>query len=171
MVRSALPIAWIALRLLILLNILYGVAIALLIAMTIIDTDWAMRGLGVADRPDAPRVLMWMRLAAILGLAAVPLNHAVLARLLAMVETVRSGSPFVRANAYRLHAIAWALAGLQLLSMAIAGAARMASSPEHPFRLDAGFSAAGWLAVLMAFVLARVFAEGTLMREDLDGTI
>lgn len=171
MVRSALPIAWIALRLLILLNILYGLAVALLIAMTLIDPDWAMRGLGVSDDPDAPRVLMWMRAAAILGLAAVPLNHAVLARLLAMVETVRSGSPFVLANAYRLHAIAWALAALQLISMAISGAARMASTAAHPFRLDAGFSAAGWLAVLMAFVLARVFAEGTLMREDLDGTV
>ena len=30
---------------------------------------------------------------------------------------------------------------------------------------------AGWLAVIMTFVLARVFAEGTLMREDLEGTV
>ena len=28
-----------------------------------------------------------------------------------------------------------------------------------------------WLGVLLTFILARVFAEGTLMREDLDGTI
>lgn len=28
-----------------------------------------------------------------------------------------------------------------------------------------------WLAVLFTFVLARVFAEGTLMREDLEGTV
>ena len=27
------------------------------------------------------------------------------------------------------------------------------------------------LAVLLTFVLARVFAEGTLMREDLEGTV
>jgi hypothetical protein len=37
--------------------------------------------------------------------------------------------------------------------------------------MDAGFSVNGWLAVLMSFILARVFAEGTLMREDLEGTI
>ena len=36
---------------------------------------------------------------------------------------------------------------------------------------DAGFSTSGWLAVLLTFVLARVFAAGTLMREDLDGTV
>ena len=37
--------------------------------------------------------------------------------------------------------------------------------------LDAGFSINGWLAVLLTFLLARVFAEGTLMREDLKGTV
>ena len=29
----------------------------------------------------------------------------------------------------------------------------------------------GWLAVLLAFLQARVFAEGTRMREDLEGTV
>lgn len=168
---TALPIAWVALRILILLNVLYGLAIAALVVLTILNPGWAMRGLGVADYPDAERVLFWMRIAALLGLAAVPFNHAVLSRLQAVVETVRFGDPFVAANAYRLNAIAWSLMALQLISMAIAGIARMVSTAEHPFRLDAGFSAAGWLAVLMAFVLARVFAEGTLMREDLDGTV
>lgn len=37
--------------------------------------------------------------------------------------------------------------------------------------LDAGFSINGWLAVLLTFLLARVFAEGTHMREDLEGTV
>jgi hypothetical protein len=45
------------------------------------------------------------------------------------------------------------------------------SRPGHVLHLDAGFSPSGALAVVMAFVLARVFAEGTLMREDLEGTI
>ena len=41
----------------------------------------------------------------------------------------------------------------------------------HPVHLDAGFSINGWLAVLLIFLLARVFAEGTRMREDLKGTV
>ena len=45
------------------------------------------------------------------------------------------------------------------------------STPAHPLHLDAGFSPGGWLAVILTFVLARVFAEGTLMREDLEGTV
>jgi uncharacterized membrane protein len=88
-----------------------------------------------------------------------------------MVETVRSGDPFVAANAYRLQAIAWLLLALQLLSIVIAAIGKSVSSPAHPVNLDAGFSINGWLAVILTFVLARVFAEGTLMREDLEGTI
>ena len=48
---------------------------------------------------------------------------------------------------------------------------RSVSTPAHPVHLDAGFSINGWLAVLLTFLLARVFAEGTRMRDDLEGTV
>ena len=67
--------------------------------------------------------------------------------------------------------IAWALLALQLLSLVIGAIAKAVSSPAHPLKLDAGFSISGWLAVLLTFLLARVFAEGTRMREDLEGTV
>jgi len=60
---------------------------------------------------------------------------------------------------------------LQLISMVIGGIGKAISTPGHEFHLDAGFSTNGWLAVILTFVLARVFAEGTLMREDLEGTV
>jgi hypothetical protein len=82
-----------------------------------------------------------------------------------------SGDPFVATNASRLQAIAWSLLALQLLSLVIGAIAKIVSTPAHPPHLDAGFSTNGWLAVLLTFVLARVFAEGTLMREDLEGTV
>jgi len=88
-----------------------------------------------------------------------------------MVASVRAGDPFVAANAYRLRTIAWTLLALQLLSLVIAAIAKLVSTAEHPLELDAGFSINGWLAVLLTFILARVFVEGTLMREDLEGTI
>jgi len=43
--------------------------------------------------------------------------------------------------------------------------------PDGKTDIDAGFSINGWLAVLLTFLLARVFAEGTVMREDLEGTV
>jgi uncharacterized membrane protein len=88
-----------------------------------------------------------------------------------MVETVRAGDPFVAANAIRLRAIAWSLLFLQLLSIVIGTIGKAVSTPAHPVNLDAGFSVNGWLAVLLTFLLARVFAEGTLMRDDLAGTV
>ena len=168
---SALPVAWITLRILILLNWIWGACVLALLVYTFINEPWTMRALGVSGFPDAQKVMMGMRVIAALGLVAIALNFRVLKRLVAIVETVRAGDPFVAANAYRLQAIAWAGLALQLLSVAIAAIAKAISTAEHPFHLDAGFSINGWLAVLLTFVLARVFAEGTLMREDLDGTV
>ena len=88
-----------------------------------------------------------------------------------MIDTVRAGDPFVAANASRLQAIAWLLLALQLLSIVIGAIGKAISAPAHPVHLDAGFSISGWLAVLLTFVLARVFAEGAAMRDDLEGTI
>jgi hypothetical protein len=45
------------------------------------------------------------------------------------------------------------------------------STPAQPLDLDAGFSINGWLAVLLTFLLARVFAVGTRLRDDLEGTV
>jgi hypothetical protein len=125
----------------------------------------------LSPSPDTDWLILGLRAIAVIGLVTIPLNHLILKRLLAMVETVRAGNPFVASNASRLQAIARALLALQLLSLIIGAIARSVSTPAHPLHLDAGFSINGWLAVLLTFLLARVFAEGTVMREDLEGTV
>jgi hypothetical protein len=167
---AALPIAHVVLRVLIVVNWMM-VAVILALLVVIPNEQWIMSALKLSPSPEAERVVMGLRAIAMLGLVAIPLNYAVLKRLLAIVETVRAGDPFVAANAYRLQAIAWALLALQLLSLVIGAIAKTVSTPAHPLHLDAGFSINGWLAVLLTFLLARVFAEGTLMREDLEGTV
>jgi len=167
---AALPIAYVLLRILIVVNWLGGAAIlALLVVLP--NEQWIMTAFKLSPSPEAERLVMGLRVIAVLGLATTPLNHAVLKRLLAIVETVREGDPFVAANASRLQAIAWVLLALNLLSMVIGAIARTVSTPAHPLHIDAGFSINGWLAVLLTFLLARVFAEGALMREDLEGTV
>ena len=168
---AVLPIAWIALRILIALNWFGGVMIFALLTATIVAQDWTFRALGITPESGIPQMIMGLRAIAALGLVGVLFNNAVLTRLRKMVETVRLGDPFIADNAYRLNAIAWFLVALQLLSLAIAAVGRTISTPQNPVALDAGFSVNGWLAVILTFVLARVFAEGTLMREDLEGTI
>jgi hypothetical protein len=167
---AALPIAFVVLRILIVLNWLVGAAILVLL-LVMPNEQWIMSAFKLTPGPEAERIVMGLRAIALVGLATIPLNHIVLTRLLAMVGTVRAGDPFVAANAYRLRAIAWTLLALQLLGLVIGAIVKAVSTPEHPIDIDAGFSVNGWLAVLLTFILARVFAEGTLMREDLEGTV
>lgn len=167
---AALPLAHVMLRILIVLNWLLGAAIvALLLVMP--HEQWILRAFGISPSPDTARLIMGLRAVAVLGLVSIPLNYALLKRLLAIVGTVRAGDPFVAANAVRLQGIAWVLLVLQLLGIVIGAIGEAVSTPAHPVHLDAGFSTSGWLAVLLAFVLARVFAQGALMREDLEGTV
>jgi hypothetical protein len=166
---AALPLAHLVLRILIVANWLTGATILLLLAMP--TRQWIMRSFGLSPSPDADRLILGLQSIAVIGLAAIPVNHVVLKRLLAIVETVRTGDPFVAANAARLQVIAWCLLALQILSVVIGAIARAISSPAHPVDVDAGFSINGWLAVLLTFLLARVFAAGTLMRDDLEGTV
>jgi len=151
------------------MNWLGGAAIVvLLVAMP--HQQWIITFFKLSPSPEAERLVMGLRAIAVFGLVAVGLDYLVLKRMLAMVETVRAGDPFVAANASRLQAIAWTLLALQLLSLVNAAIARAVSTPTHPVHI-AGFSINGWVAVLLTFLLARVFAEGARMRDDLEGTV
>jgi hypothetical protein len=167
---AALPTAYVVLRILIVLNWLVGAAfLALLVVAP--NERWIMSAYKLSPSPEAERLIFGLRVILVLILAMIPLNHIVLKRLLAIVETVRAGDAFVTANAYRLRAIAWAVLAAQLLGLVIGGIAEALSTPARPVNVDVGFSISGWLAVLLTFVLARVFTEGELMRQDLKGTI
>jgi hypothetical protein len=158
------------LRILIVLNWLMA-AVILVLLFALPNEQWIMSAFKLSPSPDAERLIMGLRAVAVLGLLTIPLSYAVLKRLLAIVETVRKGDPFVAANASRLQAIAWSLLALQLLSVVIGAIGKSVSTPAHPVNLDAGFSINGWLAVFLTFLLARVFAEGAHMRDDLEGTV
>ena len=167
---AALPVTFVVLRILVVLNWLMGAAILVLLVVSP-NEQWIMAAFKLTPSPEAERLVMGLRAIAVIGLATIPLNYVLLKQLLAIVETVRAGDPFVAANARRLQAIAWTLLALQLLSIVIGAIGKAVSSPAHPVYLDAGFSLNGWLAVLLTFLLARVFAEGTQMRDDLEGTV
>jgi len=168
---SALRLASATLRILIILNWVFGTAILTLLVATIVAEQWTFTALGIPPSSAIRPTMTGLRAIAGLGVVAIALNYAVLMRLRAIVETVRTGDPFVPMNADRLQAIAWVLLILQVLSLVIGGIGEAISTPAHPLHLDAGFSTSGWLAVILTFVLARVFAEGARMRKDLEGTV
>ena len=168
---TVLPVAYLVLRVLIVLNWIYGAIILGLLGWSITHREWTMMAIGIKIGDQTHALVIGLQAIAALGLLTVPINLAMLKRMLAIVRTVRVGDPFVAANAYRLHTIAWLLLVLQVIGLIIALIGKLVSDPAHHLHLDAGFSPGGWLAVVLTFVLARVFAEGTLMRADLEGMV
>lgn len=163
---SALPVSYIMLRILIVLNIIAGVFVASLLIASFTAEPLLLRGLGMLPADQRPAPIVAMRAVMMIGIAGVPLVHILLTRLLAIVRTVGRGDPFVLANAVRLRACAWAVLTLEGLHLAVG-----ALYSTMPFKLDWSFSPVGLLAVLLLFVLAQVFAQGAAMRDDLEGTV
>lgn len=120
-------------------------------------------------QPVAP-ILDMLRLLFVLGLFAGYPIHVVLARLRAIVGTAQAGDPFTAANADRLKAVGWALLSIQILDV-LFGILTMSLTARHVETTGWSPSVGGWISVLMIFVLARVFATGTQMRDDLEMTV
>jgi hypothetical protein len=168
---DALPVTRRMLTILIRLNQLMGIGILALLVASLAAERTVMSALGTGPVVDNQGLILGMRLIMVLGITAVPVTHVVLARLLAIVGTVAGGDPFVAENAARLQAIAWAVLGLELLHLAVGAVAAAVSTEAAPIDVGWSFSVAPWLAVLLLFVLARVFEQGSRMREDLAGTV
>lgn len=119
---------------------------------------------------DVERVVGGIRALLLLGVAASVPAHVIFSRLIAIIGTVLAGETFASPNARRVRAIGWALLAIQLLDIPLfLILPRFAGTGVG---LDgSSFSIGGWLSVLVAFVLARVFAEGAALREDLEGTV
>jgi hypothetical protein len=163
----ALAIARPIIRGLTILNILYGAGLVVLLGTSVFFAGWPERPLGFDLTHAHPHLSLGLRTIVAIGIVGAAIVHTVLRRLLAIVDTVRGGDPFIVENARRLDAIAWSVLVLELLRMCVLA---IAAVVWEPGRLG-GFSFAPWLAVLLLFVLSGVFAQGARMRADLEGTV
>jgi hypothetical protein len=168
---TTLPATSAILRILIILNWVYGALIFALLAVSFQAEAWTWRALGVGAVAGDEGLVAGMRAIMVIGIVGVPFGYVVFSRLRQIVESVRAGEPFTAVNAGRLRTIAWALLGLQLLHIAVVAIASSISSKGVPLRIGSNFQLGGWLAILLLFVLAQVFLEGTRMRDDLEGTV
>lgn len=161
-----------AIRVLLVLNLAYAALIAVMFVVSLIPGTILWEALGmVFPEEHEDRLVLGLRTVMVLGIAAAAIVDRVLRELRAIVETVGAGAPFVADNARRLERIAWwvlAGEGLRLLIGAVGWAT---TTGVMEIDMEYGFSFAPWLAVLLLFVLARVFAEGSRMRSDLEGTV
>jgi hypothetical protein len=164
----ALALARPAIQVLTVLNLLYGCAILAFFIASWVVPDWPAKPLGYDPATMHAYLPMGLRTLQLLGLVLVGLVHLILRRLLAIVDSVRDGDPFVVANALRLQTIAWCLLGIELLRLAVTGIGTAVSIKALGSN---GFSLGPWLAILLLFVLAGVFMRGARMRADLEGTV
>ena len=158
--RMATVINWIVVALFV---------VALVLSFVSGDLVLARLATKYRGQPSAP-ILHVMQVMLVAGLFACAAAHAIFTRLLAIVGTVRDGDPFVAANARRLTGIGWALLVIQLLDLGLGAVTGWFSSigVEHATWTP---SFGGWIALLMVFVLARVFTIGTRMRDELEMTV
>ena len=167
---GALGVSRVLLKLMRVLNI--GIGVMLLLALPasfVFEPQFLQFFSKRPPRIDPAWLMPTLRIWIVLALPMIAAVHVSLSRLLDVVETVRSGDPFVPENAKRLNTIAWCLLATQLLNLAygaLAATMNLAGS-----RIEWKFALTGWLAVVLLFVLARVFEEGTQMRDDLEKMI
>jgi hypothetical protein len=159
-------------RILVVLNLAYAAGVMVMFLMSITPGTILWNAIGIEfPAGHRERIVFGLRAIMIVGIAAAGVVDRVLRHLLAIVETVRAGDPFVSANARRLEAIAWGVLAGEGLRLLIGAIALATTSALPALDLDLHFSFAPWLTVLLLFVLARVFAEGARMRSDLEGTV
>ena len=154
------------------LNIVYGFGVAAILVLSLVSPDFLFDALGVRGATGWwTTSTLAMRGIMIVGLAGAFFAHRILTGLLEIVESVRVGDPFVLENAMRLARIAWWMLAGELLHLVVGVLVGAASTPVQPVDIDWTFSVTPWIAVLLLFVLARVFAHGARMREDIEGTV
>ena len=93
--RYALTLTRKILRFLMVLNPFFAFLILVLLVASLIWESTVMTALGVKSATDSARLIFAMRAIMVLGIAAAPLVQVVLKRLMAIVESVDSGNPFV----------------------------------------------------------------------------
>ena len=94
-----------------------------------------------------------------------------LRKLIAIIDSVGQGSPFIPENVARLRFMGWLISAMQvmeLLSLLLTPWLRHAFANRHIF---VPFSLAGLFTALLLFILARVFEHGTRLAEDVEGTV
>jgi hypothetical protein len=168
---NALALTYSLLRGLVILNALYALGILTLFIASLVAGDALFQALGVKPGAGWPQMVLGGRLIMLAGLAGAYVVHRILRELQAIVETVRTGDPFVADNARRLQAIAWWVLVGEVLRLVIGALVLFAATPAQTLDVDVGFSLTPWLAVLLLIVLARVFNQGARMRADLEGTV
>lgn len=146
-----------------------AVAFALAVPVVLV---WHERTIAWVVGQGAPPETIW-------ALALIPALTAVIAvlgfyfmrHLYRIIGTVGEGDPFVPDNAVRLRSMGWISVAVHVVAIPTAALAQWAQTVTRDMHFQVDLPLAGLFLAFVLFILARVFREGTRMREDLEGTI
>ena len=153
------------------LNWAIGVPFVFLFGFLAMAPDALPARLAGEFAPDQISALVrWLWVCNIVTLATVPLAHVIFTRLRAMIRDAEAGEVFSLPSIARLRTVALCLLGISVADL-VFGLASVEVSQETGEYLGWSPSLSIWLVSGLLFVLARIFAEGIAMREDLEGTV
>jgi hypothetical protein len=132
--------------------------------------------MGRIAEAGAPQLTAGLIVAAMLtGMGMLYLALRFLKELLGIIDSVGEGDPFRPENADRLSRMGWIAVIGQIAILPVAAIAAWlapyADKVDADIRFDGGLDGGSILLTLVLFILARVFREGTRMREELEGTV
>lgn len=142
-------------------------------AVNVVDPALLTERLRMDVQPELNEVTGAVLVVIFLGLFALGLMYDFVTRLAQIIDTVGKGDPFTRENAGRLKRMGYLALAVQVLG--IMGDAM--SNWLQPFLKDGAFelhsdaTLSGLCLAIILFILARVFAKGSEMREELEGTV
>ena len=156
------------------LNWIGAVLFALLLAALLLANEYfypaITQAFEVRGQQAVEAVWIWLVSACALVVPMAVCIHLIFTRLIALLRDAAEGRAFSELNAKRLMIVGWALLFVNILDLVFGQISIWASEASGEY-FGWTFSLTGWFAVLLLFLLARVFREGAAMREDLEGTV
>jgi len=153
------------------LLVLMMIASAILLGLAIVLPFMGPGGVEDLKLGTDPSVRWAVEAMLLLGIVVLLIAMRFMKTLLAIIDTVGEGDPFVPDNADRLDGMAWlATYGFGIaLVMALIAVYVKARAPQAEVNVD--LDPGMLFLILVLFVLARVFRIGSEMRKDLEGTV
>jgi hypothetical protein len=152
-------------------GILGVVATALLIGVPAIFVMRVSVMAHIATQGTPPDAIWAIMAVMALGAAACVLGIYFFRHLYRIVCSVGEGDAFAPVNAQRLSAMGWIVVGAHVLGIPLGIIVHWIQSVTENFHAEAAISPSSILLALILFILARVFREGTRMRDELEGTV
>lgn len=145
------------------------VATALMLLASLVVPDFAAGFIdGLADEDPSMGVLLLNERATFLAAFVATLSTWwILNRLRRMFLAVNNGDAFERANVGRLQGVGLGLIGVQISAAILAFTVPKGIIADLDYQLDLG----AWLGILIVFMLAEVFRQGSAMRDDQQMTV